>query len=290
MISHQHILAVFSPHLCAQYALSKALLLATKTQAKLTLIKLKPPKFSLTKGTYSPIDGRLEIENENLIKQYCSLGLEVEIKHASSHSAPAEILTELKYNQYDMVVANYKNHHPIFHEFFLANEWRLLRQKHISVMLVGDKPWRKNGHLLTAIETNDRSKKHLAFNKKLLDETKILANILSHKIHLVNCFQDDNLSLAVKPPKSRSHRQKIKTQHWLNLVDSAQDYHLENSQLHLEEGLADHIIPAVADQYQATMVIIGASEHHNWLSKLKGHTSEQIIDQLHCDILAIKPS
>ncbi|MFT5790509.1 MAG: universal stress protein E, partial [Shewanella sp.] len=33
-----------------------------------------------------------------------------------------------------------------------------------------------------------------------------------------------------------------------------------------------------------------AGEHHGFINDLKGHTSSVIIDQLKCDILAIKPT
>lgn len=148
----------------------------------------------------------------------------------------------------------------------------------------------KNGHILTAIETDDTSEQHQFFNKKLLDDSEEIASLLDNDIHIVNCFQNDNLSMKINYHQTAAENTNIKTPHWLDLIDSGQAYHLENSQLHLEEGLPDHIIPTIAAQYDANLVVVGASEHHDWFSQFKGHTSEHIIDLLHCDILAIKPS
>ncbi|WP_232846971.1 universal stress protein [Shewanella nanhaiensis] len=290
MSSYQHILGVFSPHLSSQYALMKALFLADKSKSKLTLIQLATPRFDFMKSTNKSTDMMPLAENDDLILQYQNLGLEIEIKEVKSNSVSTEVLSEIEQDQYDLVIVNYKHHHPVFHEFFFAEEWSLLRQKQISVMLVGEKQWQHEGNILTAIETDDTSEQHLNFNKKLLDDSEEIASLLDNNIHLINCFHNNDLSMEVTISNSTDGHQDVKAQHWLDLIDSAQNYHLEDSQLHLVEGLPDHIIPTIADQYHANMVIVGASEHQGWLSQFKGHTSEQIIDQLHCDILAIKPS
>ncbi|ACA85334.1 UspA domain protein [Shewanella woodyi ATCC 51908] len=290
MSSYQHILGVFSPYLSSQHALIKALILADKSKSKLTLIQLTTPKFNFMKSTNNSTDMQPLAENEDLIFQYQNLGLEIEIKEVKSNSVSTEVLAEVEQAQYDLVIVNYKHHHPIFHEFFFAEEWSLLRQKQISVMLVGDKQWQHEGNILTAIETDDTSEQHINFNKKLLDDSEEIASLLDNNIHLINCFHNNNLSMEVSISNSTVNHRDTKAQHWLDLIDSAQDYDLEDEQLHLIEGLPDHIIPTIAEQYHVNMVIVGASEHQGWLSQLKGHTSEQIIDQLHCDILAIKPT
>lgn len=86
MISYQHILGVLSPHLSSQYALMKALLLADKTQSKLTLIKLPAPRFEFMRSTNKTTDMHPLADNDNLIQQYQNLGLEIEIKETKTNS------------------------------------------------------------------------------------------------------------------------------------------------------------------------------------------------------------
>ncbi|WP_299798498.1 universal stress protein [uncultured Shewanella sp.] len=290
MIGYKHILAVVDTRPSSRYALNKALILSARAQAKLTLLEVTPKGSLLTRLTQPNSDANPFIIYEDLLAQYRKQGVEVAIKTRLNNRLSRAILGELEQDNYDLVILNYKHHNPLFHKFSFADEWRLLRESDVAVMLVGAHDWEKEGHILTAIETDDSSRKHTDFNRKLLEETEHLARLLNNDIHLLNCFQEQNLSMAVTQPKEEQQPLNEESRHWMSLVDSAKPYHLEDSHLHLEEGLADHIIPDMAKRYRANVVILGSGEHHGLLSQLKGHTSEQIIDQLNCDIFAIKPA
>ncbi|ABV35599.1 UspA domain protein [Shewanella sediminis HAW-EB3] len=290
MIAYRHILAVVDTRSSTQDALHKALILVDKTHAKLTLLEVTPKNTLLSRLTHSSSSINPFVIHKKSIEQYRAQGIKIESKTRLNNSVSKAILEELEQEQYDLVILNYKHHHPLFHEFSFADEWRLLRQSDVAVMLVGANEWRENGHILTAIETDDASHQHLTFNQRLLDETEHIANLLSSDIHLVNCFLEQNISMAIKPPKVKHHRLNNQSSHWINLVDSAKSHQIESSHLHLEEGLPDHIIPNMAEKYGANIVILGAGEHHGLFSQFKGHTSEHIIDQLNCDIFAIKPA
>jgi len=290
MIAYRHILAVVDTHSPIQHALHKALIFSVKTQAKLTLLEVTPKNTLLTRLTRPTSSTSPSVVHRKLIEQYRTQGVEIEIKTRLNNRVSKAILKEVKQEKYDLIILNYKHHHPVFHELSFADEWRLLRESDIAVMLVGANKWEEHGHILTAIETDDESHRHSLFNQKLLDETEHIASLLSSDIHLVNCFLEQNLSMAITPPKVKNAHQNNRSRHWINLIDSAKPYHLKNNHLHLEEGLPDHIIPTMAERYAANIVILGAGEHHGLFSQFKGHTSEHIIDQLNCDIFAIKPA
>jgi len=289
MIAYKHILAVVDTRSPMQNSLRKAMILSDKTNAKLTLLEVSPKNTLLSKLTHSSSSIEPFAVHKKSIEQYRAQGKKIENKTRINNSVSKAILEELEQEQYDLVILNYKHHHPLFHEFSFADEWRLLRQSDVAVMLVGSNEWGENGHILTAIETDDASHQHNTFNQKLLDETEHIASLLSSDIHLVNCFLEQNLSMAIKPSKVK-HRLNNQRRHWINLVDSSNSHQIEHSHLHLEEGLPDHIIPNMAEKYGANIVILGAGEHHGLFSHFKGHTSEHIIDQLNCDIFAIKPA
>ncbi len=219
MSSYQHILGVFSPYLSSQHALIKALFLADKSKSKLTLIQLTTPSLDLMKSINKATNMQPLAENEDLILQYQNLGLEIEIKEVKSNSVSTEVLAEIEQAQYDLVIVNYKHHHPVFHEFFFAEEWSLLRQKQISVMLVGDKQWQHEGNILTAIEMDDTSEQHINFNKKMLDDSEEIASLLNNNIHLINCFHNNDLSMEVSISNATDNHQDTKAQHWLDLID-----------------------------------------------------------------------
>jgi universal stress protein E len=59
---------------------------------------------------------------------------------------------------------------------------------------------------------------------------------------------------------------------------------------HLEEGHPALVLPALARRLHADMVVMGAVSRSGWQRLLIGNTAEQIIDDLKCDLLIVKPA
>lgn len=291
MITYHHTLTLIDNNSSAQVALNKSLQLAKKTKAKVTALKIERPYNNLLSRLglipNNALDPMLFVKK--LLSKYQRQGVEVEVKTIHNVKDHVAIINETQTQHYDLVVINNNHHNNFLDEWRPSCEAHLLRDCQQPVMIVGNKSWQAKGHILTAIETCKSNQQHQQLNQCLLDDTRQLAMLLENDIHLVNCYQLDDLSMSVNPVKHCSSDLQQKQQHWQRLLESAEGYELEHDHLHLEQGLPDHVIPHVAHQCNANMLIIGAGEHHGLISELKGHTSSVIIDQLKCDILAIKP-
>ena len=291
MIAYHHTLALVDNSSAAQFALNKALQLARKTKAKVTALKVnKPYNHFLNRLGLIPdnaLDPMLFVNK--LVNKYQRLGVEVEIKQSQNSKDYIAILNETSASNYDLVVINNQHHNAIINEFVPSCESHLLRDSELPILLVGNKSWQKQGHILTALETAESNVAHRELNQDLLDDTCQLASLLDNDIHLLNCYQLENWSMSLQRKQHFISDEQQRSQHWGHLLDSAKAYQLANDHLHLEQGLPDHIIPVIANKCNANLLVIGAGEHHGFVSDLKGHTASVIIDQLKCDILAIKP-
>ncbi|MCL1049083.1 universal stress protein [Shewanella abyssi] len=291
MISYQHTLALVDNHSPAQFALNKALQLAYKTKAKVTALKVERP--------YNNILSRLGLIPNNaldpmlfvnkLLSKFQHLGVNIEVKVIKNVKDHVAILEETNSGDYDLVVINNQHHNSIVREFISSCEAHLLRESQLPILIVGNKGWQRQGHILTALETAESNIAHKALNQNLLDDTQQLASLLENDIHLLNCYQLKNWSMSVNRDQTLFTDAEQRSLHWNHLLDSAKPYQLDDDHLHLEQGLPDHVIPEIAHKCNANLLVIGAGEHHGFMSELKGHTSSVIIDQLKCDILAIKP-
>ncbi|WP_299801847.1 universal stress protein [uncultured Shewanella sp.] len=291
MISYHHTLTVIDNDSPAQFALHKALQLAKKTKSKVTALKIEHPYGSLlTRLGLIPnnaLDPMLFVKK--LLAKYQRQGVEVEIKNIDKTKEHIALIKETKAGDYDLIVINNQHRNAIMNEFIPSCEAHLLRECAHPIMIVGNKRWQKNGHILTALETSDSHIEHSKLNQCLLDDSQQLASLLDNDIHLVNCYQNENWSMSVEKKKDSLTDEEQKQQHWARLLNSAKDYHLTDAHLHLEQGLPDHVIPSIAQLCDANLLVIGAGEHQGLISDLKGHTSSAIVDELKCDILAIKP-
>jgi nucleotide-binding universal stress UspA family protein len=61
-------------------------------------------------------------------------------------------------------------------------------------------------------------------------------------------------------------------------------------QTHLVKGLARKEIPALANQIEADMVVMGTVVRTGIPGFIMGNTAETILNQIDCSVLAIKPS
>ncbi|WP_287817984.1 universal stress protein, partial [Idiomarina sp.] len=58
---------------------------------------------------------------------------------------------------------------------------------------------------------------------------------------------------------------------------------------YLSQGLPEQVIPEAAKQLDAELVVLGTIGRTGLSAALLGNTAEHVLDQLNCDVLAIKP-
>jgi len=58
----------------------------------------------------------------------------------------------------------------------------------------------------------------------------------------------------------------------------------------VEQGLPEDVIPRVASEHNAAMVILGTTGRTGLSAVFIGNTAEHVIDKINCDVLALKPS
>jgi universal stress protein E len=60
--------------------------------------------------------------------------------------------------------------------------------------------------------------------------------------------------------------------------------------LHLREGAPDEVIAQFAREIAADLVVMGTVNRTGLVRVVIGSTAERILDQLNCDVLALKPA
>jgi universal stress protein E len=68
------------------------------------------------------------------------------------------------------------------------------------------------------------------------------------------------------------------------------EFELPAAQTHVQEGMPEDVIPALAAQLDAEMVVIGTIGRTGLSAAIIGNTAEHVIDRLDCDVLAVKPA
>lgn len=283
MKNFQNILVVAEDIDPTQVVLNKALMLAQRAKANLTILANKKNAVSEQhlKLIYQRQTANLSILDHNELPKP---QFDVKIKYCPTPLSRQDVMTEITNHSYDLLV---KDIHTAQSQwgFLRSDNNYLLREGNTNLLLVGGKKWQDSGHILAALETEETTQKHQELNQFMVDESQYLARLLGSDVHLINCYQEQSsMSMA----ESNEDIAEPMLQHWRNLQYSAAHFGVQQDHIHVEPGLPEYVIGHEAEKYRADIVVVGAGEHRGLLGLIKGHTSEYIINTLPCDALILK--
>ncbi|NRA55059.1 MAG: universal stress protein UspE [Gammaproteobacteria bacterium] len=296
METYKKILVVIEPEEKKYIQLHKAAHLARQVGAQITvLLIIYDQELNLFSSLSKKYGGKLKesvIREQQywLQEQLGSLSfhdLEVNSEvcwHKCQHQAIAEHVSQ--YN-YDLVVKGTKRHSELGSLFITPTDWHLLRECISPILLVKSAPWCEGGRILSAIDVDNNQ----AFNNEILKKSRFLAQMLQAEHHLVNCYLESDISMYITPPDtdSKVDHEEVKHQHQLVADQMARQYQINQDNIHVMEGLSHDVIPRITKNIDAELVVLGTCSRQGLSEALLGHTAEHVIDEINCDLLALKP-
>ena len=146
-------------------------------------------------------------------------------------------------------------------------KWELLRQADCEVVIVGSDTSGGLKCILAAVDTQSSDEHDKTMNQKILDRGKYLAGFYGAELHVVNAYKDSEDF----PDRG--------------LIQRMSDVPIEN--IHRDMGRPEDVIYDVAQSIDADFVILGTKSRHSIRAKLRGNTSEKVMDKLNIDVLAL---
>lgn len=296
----KHLLVVLDPALDEQKALTRALHLARLQPARLTLF-LSIYDFAYEMTTMLSGEEREQmrqslIEDRKAWVQELLEGFDV-AKHnieicVQWHHRPFEaIIRKAIEIDCDLIIKGTHKHDTLHSVIFTPTDWHLLRKAPSPVLLVKDHEWPQHGSVLAAVNAGSDSEIHQVLNEKIIKAAGFISIKLNSHLHLVNCYPGAPAAIAVEIPEFDVHQYQasVREHHEEALAEIARKVDVDFTGLHLCEGLPDNEIPKVAHQLDAALVVLGTIGRTGITAALLGNTAEHVIEQLDCDLLAIKP-
>jgi len=302
---YQNILVVIDPTRSEQKGLNRAIELSSllnsthNTEVKITAF-LSIYDFSYEMSTLLSSDER-DAMRAMLIKEWqlwlneLMLQLNTSIVITSVviwHNRPFEAIIRhvIDYN-FDLVIKSTHQHDKLKSVVFTPTDWHILRKCPCSVLLVKEHLWPKNGNILAAVNLGTDEAEHQSLNQKITRQATQLAQIIKAKVHLVNSYPGTPVNIAIEIPEfntsgyndaMRKHHQQVMQEHSIK-------FSFDPTNTHVKEGLPEIVIEDLAQELDAELVILGTIGRTGFSAVLIGNTAEHVIDQLNCDLLALKP-
>lgn len=299
MEKYQKILVVLDPSSETQKALNRAIELASETKGTITAF-LSIYDFSYEMTTMlssderelmrqSLINDRTQWLNEILTTTPNNIAIDTKVIW---HNRPFEpIIEEVLTEGYDIVIKGTQQHDKLKSVIFTPTDWHLLRKCPCPVLLVKDHLWPMNGNIVAAINVGSDEEEHLSLNNKITEEGINLSRIIKANIHLVNSFPGTPVNIAIEIPEfnAKDYNDSMFNHHKKSMDAHAAKYSIGPENTHVLEGLPEDVIVNISDELDAELVILGTVGRTGISAALIGNTAEHVIDNLTCDVLALKP-
>ncbi len=301
MSIYNNVLVVLDPTTEQQKALDRALELSRKQGGKLTAF-LSVYEFSYEMTTMLSGDEReamkqavikdREIWVSGLLQQAQAQGLEISIQ-VVWHNRPFEAVVKAVLEQhFDLVIKGTHDHDVLKSMIFTPTDWHILRKCPCPVLLVKEHAWPAQGNIIAAVNAGSEQEHHKSLNNRVIDKAKQMAAMLNARVHLVNAYPGTPVNIAIEIPEfnPQEYNSTMQRHHKDAVKQLAAEHQIPAEQCHVLEGMPEDVIPKLARQLDAEMVLIGTIGRTGLSAAIIGNTAEHVIDRLDCDVLALKPA
>ncbi|MFV7670028.1 universal stress protein UspE [Shewanella algae] len=300
MRDYQKLLVVVDPTSEKQPALARAVELATRSKAKITVfLSIFDFSYEMTsilsnqerEAMRQGVINQRKAWIADLLKPHQQAGLEMD-SEVLWHNRPFEsIINFAIQGEYDLIVKGTHEHDKLKAVIFTPTDWHLLRKAPVPVLLVKQHDWPVKGKILCAVNVASEDEEHQSLNGKIIEHAQELAAKFDAEVHLVNGYPGTPVNLAIELPDFDAHtyNETIRMQHEQRVNYLANSYGVDTAHCHVKEGLPEDVIPEQAEQLDAELVVLGTVGRTGFSAALIGNTAEHVIDSVNCDLLAVKP-
>lgn len=302
MAMYQNMLVAIDPDQDDQPALRRAVYLVKQNGGRIKAF-LPIYDFSYEMTTLLSHDERMAMRQGVInqraawIHQQCRFyledGIPLEIKvvwHSRSYEA---IIQEVLSCEHDLLLKMAHQHDRLESVIFTPTDWHLLRKCPCPVWMVKDQPWPKGAKALVAVNLANEDAYHDPLNIRLVQETLELAhNVDQTEVHLIGAYPVAPVNIAIELPDfdPSVYNNAVRGQYLIAMKALRQKFHINDECTHIDKGLPEEVIPNLAEQLQAGIVVLGTLGRTGISAAFIGNTAEHVIDRLKCDLLVLKPS
>jgi universal stress protein E len=234
---------------------------------------------------------------ETLAEPLRQSGLTVRTRAVWDHPLYEGIVRHAAAINADLVFKDAHHHSAISRALLTNTDWSLIRACASPLWLVkaGDQP--EKPVILAAIDPMNEHDKPAALDDEILMLSKALAEFSSAEMHVFHSYDPRvaistataNAYIPVSLPFDEIEKQ-MRQQHEKRFNEIIKYHEIDADHAHLVSGLAHEELPALAEELNALVVVMGAVARNPLKRLFIGSTAERTLGRLPCDMLIVKPA
>ena len=299
------ILSVIDPTTKTQPAMLRAAWLAKKTGAELELVICYYNEYLSGDRLFdspSLAKARSEVlaNEEQLLEELATPlrkdGLVVKTTALWDHPLHEGIVRCAIDSGADIVFKDTHHHSALVRAILSNTDWSLIRTCPVPLWLVKSRDVAATPTIIAAIDPMNEHDKPAALDDEILQLSRMLSGKVGGQVHAFHSYDPRiavatataNAYIPVSLPFDEIELQ-MHEDHQKRFREITSFHGIDDARAHLASGLTHEELPALANQLNADLVVMGAVARNRWKRLFIGATAERTLEHLPCDLLIVKP-
>jgi universal stress protein E len=296
MSQYQRLLLIINPVLRHSPAIHHAAELATVSGASLHIAALLPSLDVLSlleQGDRAKARESYLQDHRDWLKDQAkdirSRGVNVTTEVAWAADVQQEILQHVTDMQPDLLIKQVQ-HEPVLKRAFITPmDWQLLRHCPVPIYLVGASSHALPRKIVAAVDASDTKLQDSELNERIIKQASSLALQCDAELHLLYACDisatwladvGGDLTLSKLTRELRKDLEK-------SFIKLAGRFGVPSDRRHFIMGQPVSVLSEFANEHQVDVIVMGRVQSHG-LQKLVGSTTEHILYQVPCSVLAVQ--
>jgi universal stress protein E len=294
MSQYQRLLLIINPALRHSPAIQHAAALAKVSGASLHIAAFAKPLdilLLLEEGVREKAresylqDHRDWLKNQ--VAKLQALGIKVTTEVTWADDMQQDILDHVKEMQPDLLIKEVQHESMLKRAFFTPLDWHLLRHCPIPVYLVGGATHALPRKVVAAVDLSNTAAANGELNERIIQQANQLALQCDAELHLLYACDLTPGYLADMGSLSASDiTEELRSTEEKAFLNLAARYGVPSDRHHF---ILEHPVAGLSEfvnKQHVDVIVMGRVQHHG-LEKLLGSTTEHILYQVPCSVLAI---
>ena len=294
MSQYQRLLLIINPALRHSPAINHAAALAKASGASLHIAALVKPLEILSlldEGVQEKARESYLQDHRDWLKNQATnlnaLGLKVTTEVMWADDIKQDILDHVTEMQPDLLIKEVQHESALKRAFFTPLDWHLLRHCPIPVYLVGGGGHALPRKVVAAVDASDTAPADSELNERIIQQATNLALQCDAELHLLYACDLSGVYLADMGGLALPDITKeLRTTEEQSFSKLAGRYGVPSDRRHFVLGHPVAALSNFANEQQVDVIVMGRVQYHG-LEKLLGSTTEHILYQVSCSVLAV---